>query len=326
MHKARLAYILSASHSGSTLLAMLLGAHPEACTVGELAPGGIREAERYRCSCGSLIRECEFWKRVQTLLATRGLSHFDICQPGTVIGRVSSTYARRLLAPLPRSRPIEALRDLALGFSSAWRTHLVQTQHRVALLADALLVISGAKLVVDSSKHPLQLKYLLRNPALDIRVIRLIRDGRGVALTYLDEWSFADAADPALRGGGSGAKRKPGCRTMAEAAREWRRSQEAAECILATLSRSQWTEMRYEALCSQSHAALEQLCAFLDLDPAKITLDFRSKAQHVVGNGMRFDRTSEIRLDERWKTHLSKEDLRVFEKVAGRVNRKLGYG
>ena len=32
----RLAYLLAASHSGSTLLAMLLGAHPEACTAGEL--------------------------------------------------------------------------------------------------------------------------------------------------------------------------------------------------------------------------------------------------------------------------------------------------
>lgn len=324
--RPRLAYILAASHSGSTLLAMLLGAHPEACTVGELAPGGIGNPDNYRCSCGEPIRQCDFWGRVRQAMADQGIPGFDICSPGTVIQRVPSGYARRLLAPLPRGPLLEAVRDLALGASVAWRKHLAQTQRRSAALVRALLSITGARVVVDSSKHPLRLKYLLRNPALDIRVIRLIRDGRAVALTYLNEWEFADAADPALRGGGSGTRRPPARRTMAEAAREWRRSQEAAECVLARLSPNQWTEIRYEALCSQPQATLHQLCAFLGLDPAKATLDFRSKPQHVVGNGMRLDRTSEIRLDERWKTHLTTEDLRVFDRVAGKLNRKYGYG
>ena len=38
----KLAYILAASHSGSTLLAMLLGAHRETCTVGELKAAEAR--------------------------------------------------------------------------------------------------------------------------------------------------------------------------------------------------------------------------------------------------------------------------------------------
>jgi hypothetical protein len=323
--RPRLAYILAASHSGSTLLAMLLGAHPEACTVGELAPGGIGDPERYRCSCGELIRQCEFWKRVRQAMANQGIPDFDICQPGTVIQRVPSAYARRLLAPLPRGPVLEAVRDLALGLSRRWKLHLAETQRRTTALVRSLLSITGAKLVVDSSKHPLRLNYLLRNPALDIRVIRLIRDGRAVALTYLDEWQFADAADPALRGGGAGMRRPPARRTMAEAAREWRRSQEAAESVLARLPRSHWIEIHYETLCTKPQATVEQLCAFLGIDPGRVTLDFRSKPQHVVGNGMRLDRTAEIRLDERWKTHLTAEQLREFDRVAGPLNRRYGY-
>lgn len=323
--RPRLAYILAASHSGSTLLAMLLGAHPEACTIGEMAPGGIGDPETYRCSCGELIRQCQFWNQVGQAMAEQGIPNFEICQPGTVVQQVPSDYARRLLAPLPRGPLLEAVRDIALSLSPRWRAHLAQTQTRTAALVRSLLSISGAKLVVDSSKHPLRLKYLLRNPALDIRVIRLIRDGRAVSLTYLNEWEFADASDPALRGGGSGARRPPARRTMSEAAREWRRSQEAAECVLAPLPRSQWIEVRYEDLCSAPRPVLEELCRFLGLDPAQVTLDFRSKPQHVVGNGMRLDRTSEIRLDERWKTHLSAEDLRVFDRIAGKLNRKYGY-
>ena len=56
-----------------------------------------------------------------------------------------------------------------------------------------------------------------------------------------------------------------------------------------------------------------------------VTLDFRSKGPHVIGNGMRMDSTSDIRLDERWRQELSQDDLRVFDSVAGPLNRQYGY-
>lgn len=83
--------------------------------------------------------------------------------------------------------------------------------------------------------------------------------------------------------------------------------------------------MRYEELCRDPLATLKRLAGFLDLDPDQVTLDFRAKTQHVIGNGMRMDTTSEIRLDERWKEHLTEEDLRVFDEIAGPLNRKYGY-
>ena len=55
---ARLAYIAASSHSGSTLLAMLLGAHPQACTAGELRLTNVGDPERYLCSCGEKISRC----------------------------------------------------------------------------------------------------------------------------------------------------------------------------------------------------------------------------------------------------------------------------
>src|SRR6185503_10428638 len=102
----------------------------------------------------------------------------------------------------------------------------------------------------DSSKVALRLKYLLRIPSLDIKVIRCTRDGRAVSLTYMDDWAFADSADPSLRGGGTGEKRPSVRRNMMEAANEWKRSNEAADCLLAQLPRDQWMEVRYEDLCA----------------------------------------------------------------------------
>src|SRR5687767_4695914 len=68
---SRMAYILAASHSGSTLLAMLLGAHPQACTAGELK-GARGSSDTYRCSCGEPIRDCGFWKRISAAMCQRG--------------------------------------------------------------------------------------------------------------------------------------------------------------------------------------------------------------------------------------------------------------
>ena len=65
--------------------------------------------------------------------------------------------------------------------------------------------------------------------------------------------------------------------------------------------------------------------SFLDLDPDKVRLDFRAVTQHVIGNGMRMDSSSEISLDERWKSNLSRDDLRVFDATAGDLNRRYGY-
>lgn len=321
----RLAYILAASHSGSTLLAMLLGAHPQACTVGELKLTDLDDAEQYRCSCGEHLRNCSFWTRAREIMVARGMTDFDLTRAGTSIFEVPSAYARRLLAPLYRGFPLEEVREVALRFSSVWQAHLEETQHRNVLLISALQEMTGAELVIDSSKLALRLKYLLSNPGLEVKVIRLVRDGRAASLTYTDEWTFADAADPARRGGGTGTRRPAPRQNIVEGAHEWRRSNESADALVARLPQSQWMRVRYEDLCLQPRDTLKSLCQFLGLDPALVTLDFRSKEQHVVGNGMRLDSTSEIRLDERWRTHLSLEHLQQFDRVAGRLNRQYGY-
>jgi hypothetical protein len=112
---------------------------------------------------------------------------------------------------------------------------------------------------------------------------------------------------------------------MRRAAREWRRSNEEADALLAGLPPSQWLEVRYEALCEDPSGTLQNVCSFVGVDPDRVVLDFRSVAHHVVGNGMRLDSTSEVRLDDRWKTALNEEQLRVFESVAGDLNRRYGY-
>lgn len=322
----KLTYILAASHSGSTLLSMLLGSHHDICTVGELklSAATMGEISRYRCSCGELIRKCGFWKMVKKGMADRGFE-FDLASAGTDYSTVESWYPRRLLGPMHGGRLLESLRDIALGLSPTWRKNLPEIHRRNSALVSTIAETAAAEVIADSSKNAVRLKYLLRNRDLDVKVIRLIRDGRGVALTYMDPARFADAKDPTLRGGGSGGYREKERLPMARAAYEWRRDNEEAEHVLRYMDKSQWIEVRYEELCKDTENTLSQLFEFLDLNPDKCVRDFRAVPNHIVGNGMRLDKASEISLDERWRANLSKCDLQIFDDVAGKMNRRYGY-
>jgi hypothetical protein len=282
------------------------------------------DLDRYRCSCGTPIRECGFWEEIREGMRRRGVD-FDLARAGTDYREARSRYARRLLEPMYRGRSLECLRDSALRLSRSWRQRLPDMQRRNSALAATIVEITGAAVVVDSSKIALRLKYLLRNPDLDVKVVRLMRDGRAVALTYMDPAGFADAEDPTKRGGGMGGDRQDERLSMAQAAYEWRRCVEEAEHILRLMKPSQWIEIRYEDYCREPEQTLRRAHEFLGVESGESPLEFRSVPQHVVGNGMRLNNSSDIQLDERWRDALSAEDLHVFDRVAGAVNRRYGY-
>jgi len=320
----QLAYILSASHSGSTLLTMLLNSHPEVATIGERLTGYPGDLSWYLCSCGCKIRECHFWQGVASAMRKSGID-FHLENFGTEFCMPDSRIAAWLLGPLHHGPTLELLRDVGLKLFTHWPSIFPEIIFANEILVDAILKYYHARLFVDKGNRALRLKYLLRIPSFDLKVIRLIRDGRAVALTYIDPAEFADARVPAKRGGGTGWKRKDEQLSMAQAAHQWRRCNEEAENILNRLDKSQWIEVRYEELCKDTENTLDRLFKFFGLNPDKRARDFRSVEHHVLGNGMRLDRTSEISLDERWRSVLSEEDLRIFESVAGKINRKYGY-
>src|SRR4030042_5322489 len=148
-----LVYILAATHSGSTLLSMLLGSHPQVATTGELklSSKAIGDLARYRCSCGRFIRQCDFWQQITEGMAQRGYQ-FDIANAGTNYQIVDSGYAVRLLRPLHRGNLLETLRDAALNISPIWRRRLPQIHKRNAALVATIRDITKSQFVVDSSK------------------------------------------------------------------------------------------------------------------------------------------------------------------------------
>jgi hypothetical protein len=295
-------YILGAGHSGSTLLAMLMGGHPRICTIGEVKAPAIGPADDYRCSCGERITTCGFWRALNGAIEARG-ARLDLSNGATDIRRAPTPYVRWLLKPLHRSRPLEWVRTAALALSPAWQRHVARVQALNTALAQAACSITGKDVFVDSSKTGLQLKYLLDNRDLDVKVLRLVRDGRGVALSY----RTADGL------------------SVPDAAYKWRRSNEEAETIVAALPRDRWLDLRYEELCRQPAATMRAVFRFVGAEPSAWPQPINGATQHVLGNDKARAAIRDVRLDEKWRRVLTTADLEAFDRVAGPLNRRLGY-
>ena len=318
-----LVYILSASHSGSTLTAMMLNAHPDICTAGELKATNLGSVSEYRCSCRELIVDCDFWTGVAAEMGRRGW-RYDVTDAKTSFAHIGGGYVQRLLRPLHRGSLLEAVRDSALSMSSDWRREIERWRGRNKALVESIGKLTGARYVVDSSKIGIRLKYLLSINELRVKVIRLVRDGRGVALTYMNPSAFADASDPALRGGGTG-RNTDDSLGMLEAATEWLRSNQEAEQVLKYVAPADWIQVSYESLCLDTASTMARIHDFLGVPRDDSYRQFRAASHHVVGNGMRLDEDSVVALDERWRDELSRQDLNDFDRVAGALNRHLGY-
>jgi len=322
-HRPVLVYLLAASHSGSTLTAMLLNAHSEILSVGELKATNLGDTTEYLCSCQSKIRSCRFWERVSVAMQNYN-QDFHVYESLTSLRAIQSRYVQRLLRPLHRGRMLEFVRDVLLQFSSVWRRELPLWQKRNRDLVQSVSNLSACRFVVDSSKIGIRLKYLFQDEDIRIKVIRIVRDGRAVALTYMDPDQFADASVPSMRGGGTG-RACDHRLSMKRAATEWRRSNEEAEAVIASLPSPDVLQVSYEDLCMSTSKTLDSIHQFLGVSHSENHKSFKSVVHHVIGNGMRLDQSSKVVLDERWREILSKDELTDFEKYAGDLNKKYGY-
>jgi len=299
---SELGFIMAASHSGSTLLAMLLGSHPQATTIGDTGGTIHRKDPEYQCSCGCRAKECLFWQQVEDQMACRGFE-LNIADFGTRFEYPENRFINRVLRAEHRGPVMEAARDLVLGLSPGWRRQARTIAKRNAALVETVNEIANSQILIDSSKHPIRAKFLLRISELKVRIIHLVRDGRGVAHTYVHDNGLS----------------------VEEAAFEWRVNVQADEQLLARLDPSLWKQVRYEDLCANPRGELQELCVFLGLDPSQVNLDFRSAGLHVFGNKMRLSSEEAVRLDDRWQTDFTPSEISQIERLTKQQLVKYGY-
>ena len=297
-----LAYILCPSYSGSTLLTLLLATHRDIATIGELKATHLGDVAKYSCSCGVPILACPFWEEVGGVMK----SHGHVFSPAAFDThfRAQSWLVDKTLHAGIRGPLFEGLRQVAL-----WALPSVRDRYR-ALLARNLAMIecicemTGGRIFLDGSKDPIRLQFLRKAGFSEIRVIYLLRDGRGATFSSVRRHRVS----------------------MEQAAREWVRDQQECDRAMATFPASACIRIRYEDLCREPAASMEAIYRFLGLDPTLGSLDYIAPDHHIIGNSMRLRSIQTIRLDEGWREGLSSADLAAFDEIAGKSNRSHGYG
>lgn len=145
----------------------------------------------------------------------------------------------------------------------------------------------------------------------EAKFVHILRDGRDVALSYLDrpEW---------------------GPRTVAEAAFYWRTRVQRGRVSGARLGPARYLEARYEALVDDPERTVSEVCAFLGLDFTPAMLGYHEKgtpfAAHTKDPSAFESSASPITKGLRnWREQMSETDMALFEAIAGDMLGDLGY-
>ena len=296
-----LIYILAPSYTGSTLLTFLLAQHKNIATVGELKATARGNLDAYYCSCGSLMRECRFWKKVTDKMQKTDVS-FKLDDFGTHF-QADSFLCNRLLCAGTRIKFLEFIRSSMLRLLPSCRRQLYGILERNLKMVEVICDLQQGEKFLDGSKDPVRLGFLNLGNYWNLKVIYLIRDGRGATNSYMRHHNVP----------------------MQAAAKEWCRTHRECDRIVQELKEDTYFTIHYEDLCTNPEAMISEIYDFLGLSVGLCDLRFKSTEHHILGNQMRLSSIGEIRLDEKWKSALTERDLEIFEQTAGRLNRSYGY-
>lgn len=300
----RVVFIMGMAHSGSTLLELILASHSHVFGLGELY--ALREKmsavgqDRPRL-CSICEGECDYWDHKAPYLQLA--RYFSNSRPFAPIIRLISHYRRSLYQSL-----------------FEWFGHdiLVDSSKRVPWIQRQL----------SPSYHWREMTPIL---------LYITRDGRAVVNSYL---------------------RKYPEESIERVTVNWKKSVQQMNDFFQRFRFPKY-RIPYETLATEPQATAKALCTFLKIDyepemlqywkhdhhPCNGNLGTRSliyryraqlgteprgwtnaREELKTSHGDYYDQLGlAIKLDLRWKRELSRQQLEIFESIAGDLNRPLAY-
>jgi hypothetical protein len=255
------------------------------------------------CSCGEALGECPLFRSIAAAFRENGLP-FDPRNFGTAYRLSKSERLNRYLTgqlPMLRSTVAERCRDWFVALIPPMRKRIDQHNHANLIFIRSALSFKGARVFVDASKNPYRLRFLRVLPHVELKVLHLIRDLRGVVLSFIENRGL-DAA---------------------EATRMWMREQ--LNIFRITNEVSPVLRVHYEDLCKQVDGTLAEIHKFVGVEPNPFTGNFQSVEHHILGNKMRLEHTGKIVNSARWKTTLSQAELDRINWTATSFVKRFGF-
>jgi hypothetical protein len=300
----RVLFLGGLGRSGTTLLERVLGELPGVCPLGEVVhlwQRDLRDGDR--CGCGTPFADCEFWQRVGAE-AFGGWHNVDVDRILALRDQVERTRH------IPR---LAAGRIDATGYADYY-----------ARVYRAAARVSGAQVVIDSSKHA-ALAYCLRQaPGIDLRVVHVVRDSRGVAYSWTKKVTRPEAREAAEM-----TRYTPG-----RSALLWN----THNCAFGLLRRCgvPVRRIRYEELLENPRGVIYGLASFAGIDTVNLSFLHRApdgtdhadlrRCHSAAGNPMRFTvGRVPLRRDDTWRRALRPGQRRLVGALTAPLLGFYGY-
>lgn len=293
----RVVYVGGSGRSGSTVLDMMVGGHSRALSLGQLDQLRQWVATDNVCTCGQPLYTCPLWSAV---LGPEPPEPDRVPPALNVDGQVN-----KVLRTLPF-----LLGRTGVGTSDP---EAAQTWH----LLERVAAVSGASVLVDSSKTVLRFARLTAEPerARRLLLVHIVRDPRG----YVASRVFPKPA-PSARGFVGLTEAQPRHKAIAD----WLVQNTLTYLVGRLRHPDRYLVVTYETLVAQPVDTLSRIMGRLGLGFERGMLPPKSREDyHLIGGNSSRLAFAELRLDTSWKEKLSPRDQRLVWWLCGWLYRFL---
>lgn len=301
----RVIYIAGAARSGSTVLDTVLGNHPNVASFGELVnlPKSGWINNEY-CACYQRVCACPFWSEVR--------AQWEMYEGKVDVKQYVAAQDR-----FTRIRSLPRLLRERFNPSPSFQRYKNQTYS----LFKVIRAVSGRSVLVDSSKRPVRAYVLSLIPGIDLRVIQLVRDGRGVLWSLKKRYAKDEEA-----GVQHAIVPQPTWRVAAS----WIATNLLAACVRRWVRPGYSALVRYEDFVGNPERVLCRVGETVGLDLGQVGTQLAAGMPMKVGHsvaGNRVRMTGHIRLcpDVEWIEKLDAANRRLFWALTGWLMQGYGY-
>lgn len=289
-------FIAGRGRSGSTLLGKTFDTAQQIFHAGELRYfAQIGYKENRECECGEPLKSCPFWGRIIHSFEKNEFDEIHTASKG-----------------LPTHLEIE-LRNTV-------NSRIEHNPLYVSLLNKLYQVIknvSGSKYILDSSKFPVYLHYILNLNDVRVRVIHLTRDPRGTSYSWSTKKQGSKGQSSELVGQHSFLKE----------ATKWRLWNGLIRDMLKDVEYSVHT--KWEDFLSDPCGESERIMGALNLEMSRPAFVSPTHVRLSIGHAFwgnssrRLDGVTEIRKEEEWRLHMPRWKKSLIYSLSGAS--KFGY-
>jgi hypothetical protein len=306
----KILYIAGCGRSGSTILDNIMAQVDGFCSIGEFADfatefyDATNEGRSRLCGCGARVEECSFWQNV----LTRAFGSMPTADDWKRIYSLARKVERTRYFPLIGSRLGKKLIAKRVAAFSAMLGQLYL----------AVKAVTGADIIVDSSKTPSHGELLLSSGVCQLYVVHLIRDPRACAYSWRRE-----------KPDGTGAGALMGRVGILKSTAMYVATHLAIEQMLPKKA-ERYMKIRYEDFIEHPRRTVEAILEMLDVaQPAPFVSDNAVQLGPVhclSGNPSRFNLgVVTLTKDEAWRTKMTPLDRLKATAVSLPLLWKYGY-